>query len=176
LLSLVYSSQITDRDKSESYMQYGYDEMARVTAPGIGASQNLDLSPRTAPYYGNQTTVNRWLNLLRVQTLKSTTTNYNTGMPSIATDPLNNQTTYFTRAPAIAHIGSLARVPALTILGNCTEERDEVNSLETLSERMCGRWNAVVTILRVDLNNQLRLPALLLFRAPDFRPSCFLCG
>ncbi len=94
MLNLVYSSQITDGTNQKAYTQYGYDETARVTAPGIGAAQNLDLNPWTAPYYGNQTSVNRWRNLPTVQTLKSTTTNYNTGMPSVATDPLLNQTTY----------------------------------------------------------------------------------
>ena len=38
--------------------------------------------------------MNRWLNLPSVQTLTSTTTFYDTGMPSVAKDPLLNPTTY----------------------------------------------------------------------------------
>jgi YD repeat-containing protein len=95
MLNLVYSSQITDGTNQKALTQYGHDETTPVTAPGIGAAQNLDLTPWTGNYRGNRTSVNRWLNLPTVQTVKSSTTYYNTGMPSVSTDPLQHQTTYF---------------------------------------------------------------------------------
>jgi RHS repeat-associated protein len=92
MLNLVYSTQITDGTNQKAYTQYGYDETTPITS-GMGASQNLNLSVWTIPYRGNETSVNRWLNLPTVQTIKSTTTYYDTGMPSVATDPLGHQTT-----------------------------------------------------------------------------------
>src|ERR1700677_709214 len=92
MLNLVYSTQITDGTNQKAYTQYGYDETTPITS-GMGASQNLNLSVWTIPYRGNETSVNRWLNLPPVQTIKSTTTYYDTGMPSVATDPLGHQTT-----------------------------------------------------------------------------------
>jgi RHS repeat-associated protein len=94
MLNLVYSTQITDGTNQKAYTQYGYDETATI-ASGMGASQNLDLSVWTGTLRGNQTSVNRWLNLPSVQTLTSKTTYYDTGMPSVAKDPLLNPTTYF---------------------------------------------------------------------------------
>jgi RHS repeat-associated protein len=94
MMNLVYSSQITDGSSQKAYTQYGHDETATITS-GMGAAQNLDLSVWTATYRGNQTSVNRWLNLPSVQTLTSTTSYYDTGMPSVAKDPLLNPTTYY---------------------------------------------------------------------------------
>ena len=92
MLNLVYSIQITDGTNQKAYTQYGYDETtptAYSTTP-----QNLDTSVWTIPYRGNQTSVNRWLNLPSVKTISSTTTYYDTGMPSVVTDPRGNQTQY----------------------------------------------------------------------------------
>jgi RHS repeat-associated protein len=94
MLNLVYSTQITDGTNQKAYTQYGYDETATITS-GMGASQNLDLSVWTGTLRGNQTSVNHWLNLPTVQTVTSKTTYYDTGMPSVAKDPLLNPTTYF---------------------------------------------------------------------------------
>ena len=94
MLNLVYSTQVTDGTNQKANTQYGYDETT-PTASGLGASQNLDTSVWTIPYRGNQTSVNRWLNLPTVQTLTSKTTYYDTGMPLVAKDPLLNPTTYF---------------------------------------------------------------------------------
>jgi hypothetical protein len=94
MLNLIYSTQITDGTNQMAYTQYGYDETATI-ASGLGPSQNLDTSVWTGTYRGNQTSVNRWLNLPTVQTLTSKTTYYDTGMPSVAKDPLLNPTTYF---------------------------------------------------------------------------------
>jgi RHS repeat-associated protein len=93
LMNLVYSSQITDGASQKAYTQYGYDETATI-ASGMGAAQNLDTSVWTGTLRGNQTSVNRWLNLPTVQTVTSKTTYYDTGMPSVAKDPLLNPTTY----------------------------------------------------------------------------------
>jgi YD repeat-containing protein len=93
MLNLVYSTQITDGTNQMAYTQYGYDETATIPS-GMGAAQNLDLSVWTGTFRGNQTSVNRWLNLPTVQTLRSTTTYYDTGMPSVAKDALLNPTTY----------------------------------------------------------------------------------
>jgi RHS repeat-associated protein len=93
MMNLVYSSQITDGTSQKAYTQYGYDETATV-ASGMGAAQNLDLSVWTGTLRANQTSVNRWLNLPTVQTLTNKTTYYDTGMPSVAKDPLLNPTTY----------------------------------------------------------------------------------
>ncbi len=94
MLNLIYSTQITDGTNQKAYTQYGYDETSTI-ASGMGAAQNLDLSVWTGTLRGNQTSVNRWLNLPTVQTLTSKTTYYDTGMPSVAKDPLLNPTTYF---------------------------------------------------------------------------------
>jgi RHS repeat-associated protein len=94
MLNLVYSTQITDGTNQKAYTQYGYDETATI-ASGLGTAQNLDTSVWTAPYRGNQTSVNRWRNLPTAKTLTSKTTYYDTGMPSVAKDPLLNPTTYF---------------------------------------------------------------------------------
>ncbi|MBI3477118.1 MAG: RHS repeat-associated core domain-containing protein [Acidobacteria bacterium] len=93
MLNLVYSSQITDGTSQKAFTQYGYDETATI-ASGMSAAQNLDTAPWTGLYRGNRTSVNRWRNLPSVQTLTSTTTYYDTGMPSVAKDPLLNPTTY----------------------------------------------------------------------------------
>jgi RHS repeat-associated protein len=93
MMNLVYSSQITDGTSQKAYTQYGYDE-ASIVASGMGATQNLDTAVWTGSLRGNQTSVNRWRNLPSVATLSNTTTYYNTGMPSVAKDPLLNPTTY----------------------------------------------------------------------------------
>lgn len=93
MMNLVFSSQITDGSTQMAYSQYGYDETATV-ASGLGTAQNLDTAVWTGLYRGNQTSVNRWRNLPTVKTITSTTTNYDTGMPSVAKDPLLNPTTY----------------------------------------------------------------------------------
>ena len=93
MLNLVYSTQITDKNNNPiAYTQYGYDETpttAYTTTP-----QNLDTNVWTGSLRGNRTSVNRWLNLPTAKTVTSTTTYYNTGMPSVVTDPLLHQTTY----------------------------------------------------------------------------------
>jgi RHS repeat-associated protein len=94
MLNLVHSTQITDGTTQKAYTQYGYDETAAIVS-GMGPSQNLDISVWTGTYRGNQTSVNRWRNLPSVATLASTTTYYDTGMPSVAKDPLLNSTTYY---------------------------------------------------------------------------------
>lgn len=93
MLNLLYSTQITDGTNQKAYTQYGYDETATV-ASGLGSTQNLDTPVWTGVYRGNQTSVNRWRNLPTVQTISSTTTYYDTGMPSVAKDPLLNPTTH----------------------------------------------------------------------------------
>lgn len=95
MLDLVYSTEVTDGTSRKAYTQYGYDEFSPLVTSGMGSGQDLDLNPWTAPYRGNQTSVNRWRNLPTVATLSSTTTYYDTGMPSVAKDPLLNPTTYF---------------------------------------------------------------------------------
>jgi RHS repeat-associated protein len=92
MLNLVYSTQITDGTNQKAYTQYGYDETTPIAYSQT--PQNLDLSVWTGTLRGNQTSVNRWLNLPTVQTVTSKTTFYDTGMPSVATDPLLNPTTY----------------------------------------------------------------------------------
>ena len=94
LLNLVYSTQITDGTNQKAYVQFGHDESAAI-ASGMGASQNLDTSVWTGTLRGNQTSINRWLNLPTVKTITSTTTYYDTGMASVAKDPLLYPTTYF---------------------------------------------------------------------------------
>jgi RHS repeat-associated protein len=94
MLNLVYSSQITDGTNQKAYTQYGHDENP-LQASGMGAAQNLDLSVWTGAYRGNQTSVNRWLNLPTVQTVTNEAWYYDTGMPNYTKDPLLNQTTYF---------------------------------------------------------------------------------
>jgi RHS repeat-associated protein len=94
MLNLVYSSKISDGTSQKAYTQYGHDETATITS-GMGAAQNLDLAVWTGTRRGNTTSVNRWRNLPSVKTLSSTTTYYDTGMPSVAKDPLLNPTTYF---------------------------------------------------------------------------------
>jgi RHS repeat-associated protein len=93
LMNLVYSSQITDGTTQKAYTQYGYDETATI-ASGMGTAQNLDTSVWTGTLRGNQTSVNRWLNLPTVKTITSSSTYYDTGTPSVAKDPLLNPTTY----------------------------------------------------------------------------------
>jgi YD repeat-containing protein len=93
MMNLVYSSQISDGTSQKAYTQYGYDETSTITS-GMGAAQNLDTSVWTGTHRGNTTSVNRWLNLPTVQTVTSTTTYYDTGMPSVGKDPLLNPTTY----------------------------------------------------------------------------------
>ncbi len=93
MLNLVYSTQITDGTNQKAYTQYGYDETA-TTASGLGSAQNFDTAVWTGTYRGNRTSVNRWRNLPTVATLTGTTTYYDTGMPLVAKDPLNNPTTF----------------------------------------------------------------------------------
>ena len=93
MLNLVYSNQITDGTNQKAYTQYGHDENALQTS-GMGSAQNLDTSVWTGTLRGNQTSVNRWLNLPIVQTVTSKTWYYDTGMPYYTKDPLLNQTTY----------------------------------------------------------------------------------
>ncbi len=93
MMNLVYSSQTTDGTNQMAYTQYGHDETATI-ASGMGASQNLETAVWTCTHRGNQTSENRWRNLPTVQTLTSTTNYYDTGMPSVAKDPLLNATTY----------------------------------------------------------------------------------
>src|SRR5271156_266296 len=86
MLNLVYSTQITDGTNQKAYTQYGYDETTPIAYSQT--PQNLDLSVWTGTLRGNQTSANRWLNLPTVQTVTSKTTFYDTGMASVATDPL----------------------------------------------------------------------------------------
>jgi RHS repeat-associated protein len=68
---------------------YGYDESSRTTS---GITTQFDTSPPDKPYYGNQTSVNRWVNTS--SSLKTSRAFFDTGTVNTVTDPKLNATTY----------------------------------------------------------------------------------
>ncbi len=103
LLDLTYSVQIADGGGTQrTYTYYGYDESSRVSS---GITTSRDTAPPASPYFGNQTSVHRWISDSTVATtncnvsvsngyLVTTNVFYDTGTLNKTTDPCGYATSF----------------------------------------------------------------------------------
>lgn len=91
LLNLASNVSVYDGSSNlKASTNLSYDGSGRVSS---GVATQHDSSPVNAPYYGNQTSVARWLNTTGTY-LTTTNTLFDTGMLQKTTDPKLNTTTY----------------------------------------------------------------------------------
>ena len=91
ILDIPYSVQVLDGSGvQKAYTYFTYDTSTPLAS---GITTQHDSNPPAGAYRGNQMAVNRWLNTTGGY-LSSTATVYDTGMVSVAKDPLLNPTTF----------------------------------------------------------------------------------